>query len=398
MRKFTVSITKIILFLVFLMEFSNFYIGFFPQFQYVKYASVCLVAIYLFQRAYVFKRKEFIHINGMLLLFAVVMLYPSFLYMNNYERNPLLATIVFWMIQAETFLVMEVMCTEKKISTVVQFYYRLILLWVIITDVLTVLFPNAFTTRSGNYLVGTKFTVSYLHLLMIAVTMTYNRMFKKDKYASKSILFVMLIWSAIIIVRAQCNTGLIGLGILFVMMAIPKQIQQKLCSPVLFTVAVVLSTAFSFGYEVVLANPAVQHFVSVYLKRELTLTGRTYIYSMMPKVLNGHYTIGYGYGTTYEVCKHFIGFSDTQNAVLEWIVQLGAVGTIVLIAVFLVAFAKFKKCKETQTNDYMPLIAYIYCMVLLGTVEITIDNLFFGVVALAYGIACYKINGEKEYI
>lgn len=396
MSKVSVSITKIILFLVYLMEFSNFYIGFFPQFQYIKYISICIVAIFLLQRVSVFIKKDHIKINGVLILFSIVMLYPSVMYMNNYERNPLLATIVFWLIQAETFLVMEVMCEEEKINMVVQFYYRLTLFWIIITDVLTVLFPSIFTTRAGNYLVGTKFTVSYLHLLLIALFMTKNRIFKKENVASKSTVILMLLWGVFIITRVQCNTGLIGLILLLIIMALPKQIQNKLCSPVLFIGIVAVSTAFSVVYEVILANPSIQHFISVYLKRELTLTGRTYIYAMMPKIFEGHYATGYGYGTTYEVCRHFTGFANTQNAILEWVVQLGIVGTTVLIILFLTAFKKMKGCKEDSVNTFVPLVAYIYSMVLLGTVEITIDSMFFGVVAVVYGLACYRVNKEKK--
>lgn len=398
MNKVSISTTKIILLLIYLMEFSNFYIGFFPQFQYIKYISICIVGIYLFQRVSIFTKKEHIQTNGMLLLFAVVMLYPSVLYMNNYERNPLLATIVFWMIQVESFLVMEVMCENGKMKTVIQFYYKLTLVWTIITDMLTILFPLIFTTRAGNYLVGTKFTVSYMHLLLIAFAMTQNRISKKGKVVSNSVLILMLIWSAFIIVRVQCNTGLIGLILLFIMLTVPKQIQNKLCSPLLFIGVVATSTAFSIGYEAILANPTIQHFISVYLKRELTLTGRTYIYAMMPKILKGHYGIGYGYGTTYEVCRRFTGFANTQNAVLEWIVQLGIVGTIVLIVLFMLAFVKLKKCNEADVNEFMPLVAYIYSLVLLGTVEITIDNLFFGIVAVVYGLACNTIRKEKKHL
>lgn len=398
MNKVSISTTKIILLLIYLMEFSNFYIGFFPQFQYIKYISICIVGIYLFQRVSIFTKKEHIKTNGMLLLFAVVMLYPSVLYMNNYERNPLLATIVFWMIQLETFLVMEVMCENGKMKTVIQFYYKLTLVWTIITDMLTILFPLIFTTRAGNYLVGTKFTVSYMHLLLIALAMTQNRISKKGKVVSNSALILMLIWSAFIIVSVQCNTGLIGLILLFIMLTVPKQIQNKLCSPLLFIGVVAISTAFSIGYEAILANPAIQHFISVYFKRELTLTGRTYIYAMMPKILKGHYVIGYGYGTTYEVCRRFTGFANTQNAVLEWIVQLGIVGTIVLIVLFMLAFIKLKKCNEADVNELMPLVAYIYSMVLLGTVEITMDNLFFGIVAVVYGLACNTIRKEKKHL
>lgn len=394
MKKYTVSITKIILFLIYIMEFSNFYIGFFPQFQYIKYISICIVAIYLFKNASIFMRVEHIKLNGMLVLFALAMFYPSILYMNNYERNPLLATIVFWVIQAETFLTMEVMCVNNKMGMVVQYYYKLTLLWTLLTDILTIFLTSVFTTRAGNYLVGTKFTVSYLHLLLIALLMTKDRIVKRNKIISNSALFVTLIWSAFIIIRVQCNTGLIGLVLLFIILATPKKIKIGLCSPLLFTTTVLMSTAFSIGYEAVLANPSIQHFISYYLKRELTLTGRTYIYAMMPKILKGHYAIGYGYGTTYEVCRHFTGFADTQNAILEWIVQLGVVGTIILVVFFLCTFKKMKLCREDNLLKCMPLVGYIYSMVLLGTVEITFDNLFFGTVAIVYGLVCYLIQEE----
>ena len=215
------------------------------------------------------------------------------------------------------------------------------------------------------------------------------------------VIALIFLLSTYITVKVECSTGLVGEILLIILLVLPYNLKKIFYKPISFTIAVILSFLFSVIYEIVLANPLIQNLVEIYLSKELTLTGRTYIYAMLPKVLKGHYMMGYGYGTTYEVCEKYIGFADTQNAVTEWIMQIGIVGVIILMIIFCKIFSKVQECIKNDVNNevkkYAVLIDYIYILVILGTVEITIDNIFWGVMALIFGGFCQTLKeGENS--
>ena len=85
------------------------------------------------------------------------------------------------------------------------------------------------------------------------------------------------------------------------------------------------SSLFVVLYEVVLLNPYVQTLITTVLKRSLTLTGKNNIYmQIFLNVLKKSLVYGgYGYGSSYEVCVKYLYYADTQNGILEWILQTG---------------------------------------------------------------------------
>lgn len=138
-----------------------------------------------------------------------------------------------------------------------------------------------------------------------------------------------------------------------------------------------------FLYEFILSNVYVQDFVINVLHRSLTLTGRTDIYPLLLSVMRKRIWFGYGYGTTYDISVRYFGYADTQNALSEWIIQIGVIG---VAFIFLLLFNIFKKAKKENLSSRWnySLILYIYVLTILGTVEISFGRLMFGVLALLY--------------
>ena len=156
-----------------------------------------------------------------------------------------------------------------------------------------------------------------------------------------------------------------------------------------FLGAVLLSYGFMWGFEMILNNGQIIRIVTVYLKRSLSLTGRTIIYTKMAGVMKHHWLLGYGYGSTYEICYSKIGFADTQNALMEWIMQIGIVGTLCLVGILVFAFSI--STKVINKKQWIWFGAYVYTMVFIGTVEITYTMYFFGML-----VWFYMLGNEQE--
>ena len=121
--------------------------------------------------------------------------------------------------------------------------------------------------------------------------------------------------------------------------------------------------------------------------KQLTLTGRTAIYENIPLVLRNHILFGYGYGSDYEVWKNFMGMPNSQNGVIECIVEQGIISTGLLIV--LIALVMKKSNHFFEVNIGVRVLSSIVIMyTLLASIEITIS--------LKYILFVFLLNAYTE--
>lgn len=129
--------------------------------------------------------------------------------------------------------------------------------------------------------------------------------------------------------------------------------------------------------------PSVANFVVNVLHRDVTMTGRTEIYGAYIDVMKDNWLWGYGYIRSVNIFKPlFFGCANAQNAVLQWITQIGILAVGIMLTLFIVIFAQLSKKKDLK--PIMPILALVYTFIFLGTVEITINMNFFLWMALIY--------------
>ena len=66
-----------------------------------------------------------------------------------------------------------------------------------------------------------------------------------------------------------------------------------------FFVALLASLLFAVFVETILSNSVVTYIITQLLGKDVTLTFRTVIYSMLPNIMKGRWLWGFGYGTGY---------------------------------------------------------------------------------------------------
>ena len=90
---------------------------------------------------------------------------------------------------------------------------------------------------------------------------------------------------------------------------------------------------------------------------------------------------GFGAENNYVACQRYLIISeyesapDAQNGLIDWLISYGSIGTIVLLVIVFLCFAKAKK----NYNLYLMVMLYVFFV--LGSIEIVFDITFFFVLA-----------------
>lgn len=384
--KIKIYSSDIIIFLFFHIAFIT--IPYFEYYDFMKYVIIVSIALYLLYNYKTLFKKKYRRVNAILTLFVLVVLITGYINKDNLkERNVFYAAIVFSVIVLEAFYLFQ--CFEQKniVDRAINITYRLTVFYVVLTDMLLILYPKLVLEQEGYYLIGNKFSVVYTHLLMLCLYW-----FVKGK-TSKNNRFILLILYALTLFVSfyiDSTTGVIGSILLFLFMVLYKKIGLFVMKPFIPVVILIVSCTFFFIFSI--SDNGLMKFIVVdLLAKDSTMTGRTDIYLNVFSLLPGHLWSGYGYGSTYEVCMDILGAPNTQNGLLELLVQHGIMGVVLF---FVLMFMVFKKNSYLKTRLYSrAIVAMIYIYIVLASVEITLGLEFF--VLLAILTVCSEM--DKQY-
>ena len=360
-----------------------------PYFEYYnlfKYCILLVCGIYSLFNIFVLGNYKLRKINILLIAYLISIIVSAYINKDvGTERNSFLASIVFCGSIFETVIIMERYFHDNKIDKLVNVLFNITLYVLIINDFLIFVgYNHPFV--ENYYLIGNKFTVSYTHILLLAL---YFYKIKKYDTTIKNIIFICLsITTLTIDLLVKCSTGIVGLIVFYIISMFIKEkhlIKSKLFFIFIFT----LSFTFFLTFDLFLNNDFVKYIIVDILGEDITLTGRISIYQNIIEVLDGHYLFGYGYGNSFEVMMSTIGAPNSQNGLLECILTQGVISTTILITMIMYSTL----CKKYKKNNF--LIAIIYMFIILSSIEITFGSLFLIVLVLSYLIDNYE--GEDYY-
>lgn len=392
-----IKISKSTILFILLYFISCINLPYFSEYSKIKYIFIVVIGIILAKNISVLFEKKYLIINYLMIIFCIFIILSSIANRkNSFERNTFLASIVYVAICMETILVMEYIAEKNRIFEMIKICYLLTLLIVVLTDIIAIMKPDLFGHEgiAIRYLVGTKFDVMYLHLQLIALYIV-----KTQSLRNLKTVFILLIYFGLTVWVSRlidCNTGLIGCVLFFVILFFAKKKFKIFSSPRFFLGTILICCSFAVFYEMFLRNTFIQDIISNILGRSLTLTGRTDIYALLPFVLAKHIFLGYGYGSAYEISMSSFGYTNTQNGLAQWLLNVGVLGTISLLIWFYCVFKEWKKKAEIQQR-YIPIVALLYVFSILASIEITIDSTYIFFVAFIAGAAMEKtISKETE--
>ena len=276
--------------------------------------------------------------------------------------------------------------------------YLLATWWFILSD------PLRAWRSDSYYLVGSKFSVSYLCLFGLVM---YVISFGGGKHKTFSFLVLagMYILSILLIIRVDCTTGVFGIMLLIALVALRNALGSSLRSPAFYVGASLVAT-----FVLVLFSEAITHigfvadFITDFLGKSITLTGRSYVYEHIFPFLAQSPLLGNGYNSVYVLFDGQMTFSATgyalnaQNAILEYYLYFGIVGVLLLywFVCHILSVARSQSSGGESWRGHIAL-AGLYVLTLLGMVEITINVQFFAYLAFyyAFSVGCVTVRAGE---
>ena len=374
-----------------LVFFTTTYISYNP----IRYFLLVAVAMMILSNFRILFRKTYRELNVSIAFFCLATLVVSYINRNGYtDRNPFLAAVVFVATLIEFVITVEIFCQREEMQNLIRVFYRMTLLVVMLTDFL-ILFTNMHLQYGGDvFLVGTKFSVVYMHFYLISFFFADKNIELRtirESSLNNVLLGGLLIVTMTVSIKLGTATGIVGTVALLLFLWLSERNIGAFLNSKSFFVALIASLLFAVFVEIILSNSMVTYIITQLLGKDVTLTFRTVIYSMFPNIMKERWFWGFGYGTGYEVLMRY-GIVDAQNGIFDWIQQIGVFGTMLLAIWLCIAMKQPRNLCDINHSDVRSLTVLAYVFVLLATVEITFSSKFLAIIVLLYGIKMQRIR------
>ncbi len=345
----------------------------------------------------ILKRNKFFMLLA-LAAFGVMLVISMFFNRDTaIGSSPLRDTVRLLLYLAEVFVLMIVIAETGRGQAALRFLFWYLLVLMIVNDLL--MFTGLIIFKDGNhegYLVGTKFSVSYLHMNALTMWVMSRRGRKDKKRVPVWVAAIAAIFVAMVAIRVNCMTGVLGsivLVVLFAMMEGEKKHKLiKFTAPWMLLLVLVLSVVIAFMADSITQIPLVRYIVEDVLNRDTSITGRTNIYEMYVGNLTGRWLWGYGYGNGNDVAVSLFGYQNVQNGFLHWVLQIGIPASVCMVVLMLVVFRQANRCAPARRDRLMPVVALVYMYIILGTIETTFNMAFIMWFALIFMLANERVK------
>ncbi len=234
------------------------------------------------------------------------------------------------------------------------------------------------------YLFGNKFMVAYLHMQTVAFIGLYLNYKKKKKNNSLGIgLFIYGVFGIAMCAYVNCATGIIGNSVILLLLYFPmsKGVKNTLAKPMTMMIILLVVNVLLLGFDIVGQVSFLQNFIVNVLNKDVTLTGRYTIYAMLPDLIKDHLLLGYGYNS--DIFADLIGYGNTQNGILQYVIDCGIPGTAALIITW---YTSVKKMHTSSVNSWA-LVCAVYGFIICSTVEVCFKFNFILILAVIRAVA-----------
>lgn len=316
------------------------------------------------------------------LIYMCFVLYSAFVNRNTHAiTHTLVGAFVYIIAILEMMISFRYILEHKGIEFLLKVIFIVTFIYVMTNDLLLAYNPTMFYTSNGSYyLVGNKFAVAYRHMELLGLYLALSQIQSNNKHYRKIVMIMGLIfislWASQTVQGGRSGnsvTGILVIVLIMIYYCLPSTIWSK---PFVFIAFLLGSVGFAFGVETILSISGIQNFIVNVLHRDLSLTGRVDIYGFIPKILSNKLLWGYGYGSSYETwMKATHIFPNSQNGLVDCIVEQGLIATLILI--FVITLVMSKTGMMLKKYPYMKsilLIVYVYATI--ASVEVTISIVF----------------------
>lgn len=373
--------------------------NYFQSYIYIKMGCMMILILYIFVYHRIMINNRFIKVNLCFALLSFLILTSSIINWNYIYSSGdyVISSINFIIGVLGMMFAVEYSSYKQKMYMLIKVYYILTICVVLIMDIYIFLYPNKSAASGDIYFIGTKFTVSYFHLFLIAFYILKQNQIRKKNIIPILILGV-LAW--MISMKVDCMTGIVGVFIFGILYVFSRKTFNLLTKPYVYMITMFISGLFVVFYSVVMRLRFVGDFLENVLHTSTELTGRTWIYRVLPVILMKKPLLGNGFRSSFDVMMHTMRAPNTQNGLTEWIIEGGIITTVVFLCMVWMIFKSVKNVNiNLEANRYKAIYSMMYVLAVLSTVEIIYNReIYFVWLALLFGILTEREIYEQKKI
>lgn len=342
----------------------------------------CSLVLFLLipQKYKLFRQKEFIHINIIVVIYTLYLVVSSVIGTNiqlseikhliliddnelNYKRSSYMLAVLAGVNLISAILFMEHLNNTKKYISFLNYFYKILFVYLLINDALMLLKVNVF--EGFTYFLGDKFIVSYYHILLLVVMCVVQ--LQRKHYVSRIKLLLFMVYAVFASIYTACTTALFGVVFVFCMMKFFRITSKIIYSKNLTLTLWALCSVFFFVFGFFLQEDWVTEFL-ISIGEDPTLSGRTDIYAVLMDFIAVSPLTGYGYGNASRVLMFAQRLPDAQNGLLDIVLSQGIIGCTFFVYIYSWCL---KRIQLYHIYSYMPIIVYLLMYIFLSMVEIT---------------------------
>lgn len=348
--------------------------NYFNGYNYIKLGCMLILLIYVIFYSRVMLNARYLKTNFCFFILSLLIIISSYVN-NNYpysSGNYLISGINFIFTILLMLFTAEFASYKKQMNALINMYYILTICVVVLTDMFVFLDPNKSIIANDMYFIGTKFTVSYFHLFLIGF---YVLKQKSIKLKNIFFIFILCLIAILASIKVDCMTGIVGVFSFLIIYVFFDKFSYIMTRPYIYVLTLIVSGLFVIFYSVIMRIGFVENFLENVLHTSTELTGRTWIYSILPLILSQKMWLGNGFRSSFDVMMHTMHAPNTQNGLTEWLLEGGILTTV---AFLFFVWAVFKKVNyigiEYKTNKMKVLYSMMYVLAILSTVEIMLNR------------------------
>ena len=358
---------------------------FFPKISYILYTLLPCPVLLIFA-LFTIKRKCFTKIIVYILLFMSILLFSTII--NNGDLKEILK--ISFEVIGLTLLINYGLTNDAKNFLDCSNIFFTLLVFINLTTI--ILYPNGMYIDSSNYTENWFFGYRNIHILFILPAIIFN--FSRSYYLNYNLNkynYIYLITCLVSMILSKSGTSIIGL---FLIVALLSLYRAKRTFSIKRYANISLTAFVSI---VILRIQEIFKFIIVdIMKKDLTFTGRTYIWNDVEGLILKKPLFGYGQEfKNIRLIKTRIPSYHAHNQFLEIAYKTGAVGMLIFLIIISLCVKKLNNFKEYSIAKFFSIC--LFAVLIMMITEAYVANNILYLFVIFYNVDnLIKVRGEKN--
>ena len=219
---------------------------------------------------------------------------------------------------------------------------------------------------------GNKFTTSYYFLFLLSILYCISEYSKRERDIIWWVKYIIYaVFTMLFEIWIGCTTVFVATILFFILIICKNKIKNIICKRSFVIISMIASGIVVNVMEYILLNEYVQNIIVGLLGENLSLTGRTVVYSryLYPLIYDSIW-FGHGFSNTMLYQKTNV-FFNVQNGFFDVIVNYGLLGLLFLLATVWMCVGK-----EISRKYGWGLYVLIYSLILASIIEVSYNFIF----------------------